>query len=243
MVDTRAVPGDQPARTDFDREIERLALLDDPVRRALYAAVARHGDYVGRAQAAGAVGVSRGLAAFHLDKLADEGLLDVVYRRPAGRGGPGAGRPAKLYRRSSRQVSISLPHRDYELLARLLSEALDRALPGDVARELALAAHRAGAALAREAGRLAGEGPSRSRRLEAGMETLRRQGFEPHPAGPEVVLRSCPFQAVATDHPGLVCTLNLALLEGFVAGLDTSGVTARLQPRDDACCVTLHVES
>ncbi|SRR6266487_4154325 len=226
---------------DLGREIERLALLEDPVRRSLYVHVVGEGDYVSRDQAAAAVGVARGLAAFHLDKLADEGLLDVVYRRPAGRSGPGAGRPAKLYRRSQRQVSVSVPHRDYELLARLLAAALEPEPPPAVAGELAEAARRAGTALGRAAWSLAGTRPSRRRLLEAALEVLSRQGFEPRRQNGEVVLRSCPFQAVALDHTSLVCPANLALVEGLVAALDVIGLSAVLRPRPDACCVTLHL--
>src|SRR5215472_6124604 len=175
-------------------------MLEDPVRRALYFAVARQTDYVGRDQAARAVGVSRGLAAFHLDKLAGEGLLEVVFRRPPGRSGPGAGRPAKLYRRSRQQVSVSLPPRAYELLARVLAGALDRQLPDDVTAALLEAARRAGAGLAGRVRR--GEGGRAA--LQAAIEVLRRHGFEPELEGGEVVLRNCPFQAVSTEHREVV---------------------------------------
>jgi predicted ArsR family transcriptional regulator len=230
-------------RGRFDREIERLALLEDPVRRALYRYVVRQGDYVGRDEAAAALGIARGLAAFHLDKLADENLLEFTYRRPEGRTGPGAGRPAKLYRRSGQQVSISLPHRDYELLAVLLARALDPGLPEDVGRRLASAARDGGGALAAEARRLAGRRPSRRRLLEAGLEVLWQRGFEPHHCGAEVSFRSCPFQAVASTHPDLVCPMNRTLLEGFVAGLNVKGVTVACQPGRAGCCVTLRFDS
>lgn len=222
---------------DFDREIERLALLEDPVRRALYAHVARQADYVSRDQAARAAGVSRGLAAFHLDKLAGEGLLEVVYRRPPGRAGPGADRPAKLYRRSREQVSVSLPPRDYELLARLLAGALDRQLPDDVATALVEASRRAGADLGIQARRMAGDRTG----LEAALEVLRQHGFEPHRGPDVVVLRNCPFQAVAAEHQELVCPMNLALVEGLVAALDVAGLRARQEPRAGACCVSLQL--
>jgi len=103
--------------------IDDVAVLSEPVRRALYAHVAEQPQPVGRDAAAVAVGVSRSLAAFHLDRLVDAGLLDVTYRRLSGRSGPGAGRPAKLYLRSSRQVELSLPARRYELAARLFADA------------------------------------------------------------------------------------------------------------------------
>jgi len=105
-------------------QIAGVAILADPVRRSLYHyVVGRHAD-VGRDEAARAVQVSRALAAFHLDKLVGAGLLETSYRRLTKRRGPGAGRPAKLYRRSSRQFSVSLPQRNYELCARVLADAL-----------------------------------------------------------------------------------------------------------------------
>lgn len=230
-------------RASFDREIERLALLEDPVRRALYRHVVRRGNYVSRDEAAAALGIARGLAAFHLDKLADEDLLEFIYRRPDGRGGPGAGRPAKLYRRSAREVSVSLPHRDYQLLAELLARALDADVPPDVTRRLADQGRRAGTALAGEARQLTGRRPSRRRLVEVGLEVLRRRGFDPHPSDAQVSLRSCPFRAVASSHRGVVCPMNRALMEGFVEGLNVRGVTVTSEEGGDGCCVTLRFAS
>lgn len=234
---------DAPGRSGFDREIERLALLEDPVRRALYKHVVRQGDYVSRDHAAAALGIARGLAAFHLDKLADEELLEFTYRRPAGRAGPGAGRPSKVYRRSGQELSISLPHRDYELLAGLLAGALDPVLPEDVRRRLADAARESGAALAAEARRLAGRRPSRRRLVEVGLEVLRQQGFDPRAHDGEVALRSCPFRAVASAHRGVVCPMSRALIEGVVAGLNVKGVSVLCATGSDGCCVTLRFGS
>ena len=54
---------------------------------------------------------------FHLDKLVDAGLADVRFQRLTGRSGPGAGRTAKLYRRSDTEIGVSLPERRYDLAA------------------------------------------------------------------------------------------------------------------------------
>jgi len=220
-------------------EIELLALLHDPVRRSLYRHVAGQRDYVSRDEAAAAVGIARALAAHHLDRMAAGGLLETTYRRPPGRGGPGAGRPAKLYRRSRRQIAVSLPHRDYELLARLLAAALDQDLPERVSGRLAQAAGRAGTALAAQARRLAGRGPGRRRLVDAAMEALSRQGYEPRRDGADLQLVNCPFEAVAQEHRGLVCRVNLALLEAFARGLDLDGVTLQAEPGDGRCCVVI----
>src|SRR5438132_1715833 len=92
---------------DLQGEIDRVAALAEPVRRALYLYVAGQNDVVGRDQAASALGMSRRLAAFHLDRLVDAGLLEVSFRRLSGRTGPGAGRPSKLYRRSPHRIPLA----------------------------------------------------------------------------------------------------------------------------------------
>src|SRR5579884_1286982 len=158
-----------------------LAALGDPLRRDLYRFAASAPDAVSRDQAAGQVGVSRAVAAFHLDKLADLGLLEVEYRRPPGRRGPGAGRPAKFYRPSRHDLAFSIPPRDYELAAWLLAEALtvsDRErLP--VSRALRAVAREFGQSLAREVRARAGERPSRRQLVEAASTELRDRGYEP----------------------------------------------------------------
>ena len=120
---------------DFARQLETLALLDEPVRRKLYLHVAETGEEVSRDQAARATKVSRALAAFHLDRLVEAGLLETTFRRLTGRTGPGAGRPAKLYRRASVQLDVSVPERRYEMAAHILARAL-AALPPDEGRAL-----------------------------------------------------------------------------------------------------------
>ncbi len=119
MTDVAGVP------PDLEGEIDAVAALKDPLRRALFLYVARASDDVSRDQAAEAAGISRALAAFHLDKLVEEGLLATTFRRINGKTGPGAGRPSKLYRRSERELSLTLPAREYELAARLLAKAME----------------------------------------------------------------------------------------------------------------------
>jgi predicted ArsR family transcriptional regulator len=234
---------DASGREGFDRDIERLALLEDPVRRALYKHLVRRGEYVGRDEAAAALGIARGLAAFHLDKLADEGLLEVTYQRPDGRTGAGAGRPSKLYRRSRQQISVTIPARDYQLLAELFARAMDGGPPGEVGERLEHVARDTGVALSAEARRMAGRRPSRRRLVEVGLEVLWRHGFEPHMRDGKVTLRNCPFNAISSAHRSLVCPMNLALMAGFVSGLNVTGVAAVCLPAENGCCVTLRFDS
>ena len=229
---------------DLQSCIAAIASLDEPVRRELYLYVAGRGREVGRDEAARALRISRALAAFHLDKLVELGLLDAAYRRLSGRQGPGAGRPAKLYRRSTRQLEITLPQRRYDLAGRLLARALAAQRSPASRRVLERAAHDLGKTLGREArgeGRR-GRGRRRTRGgepLAAALAALDDCGFEPARVDGEVRLRNCPFDAVAAEARVLVCGMNLALVRGLVAGAGVRRVRARSAPEAGACCVAL----
>jgi predicted ArsR family transcriptional regulator len=227
------------ATPDLARQITALALLEEPVRRALYDYVAMRPAAVGRDEAARAVRVSRALAAFHLDKLAAEGLLEVSYRRLSRRRGPGGGRPAKLYRRAARQLDVSLPPRRYELAARLLAAGVAGTRGGAAAESVTRAARRLGAALGTVARGDAGPRPDRARLLECAAAVLRDHGFEPERSGEGMQLRNCPFDALAREFRPLVCGMNRSLMEGLVSGLGARGVVADFRPEPGRCCVVL----
>jgi predicted ArsR family transcriptional regulator len=215
--------------SEHDTGIDAVSLLAEPVRRALYRYVAAAPAEVGRDEAAAAVGVSRSLAAFHLDKLVDAGLLATSYRRISGRSGPGAGRPAKLYRRAEGEHAVSLPPRAYAAAAHLLAEVADEA---GLEPQLQAAARRAGAAAAR------------ADRTDPGgteiVELLAERGYQPRRDGATIRLRNCPFHTLAREFPPLVCGMNLALLEGLLAGAAAGrGWEARMDPRPGECCVAL----
>ncbi|MET8766752.1 helix-turn-helix domain-containing protein [Streptomyces sp. NPDC004658] len=223
------------------KDIDSIAVLQDPVRRRLYDYVAAQGREVGRNEAAEAVGVARTLAAHHLDKLTEAGLLDCGSRRLTGRSGPGAGRPAKVYTRARVERSVSLPARDYRTAAELLAEAAEQA---GLDAGLCTAARRRGEALRGSAAPCGG--------LEEAVEVLAARGYEPYLEGTGsaeggegttgaaarvVRMHNCPFHAVAERFPPLVCGMNLALLEGL---LGTDGpVRARMDARPGECCVVV----
>jgi predicted ArsR family transcriptional regulator len=226
-IRVRGVPSSRPYGSAED--LAGLAALEDPVRRRLYDYVCERDDAVGRDEAARATTISRSLAAYHLDKLAEHGLLRTSFRRAEGRTGPGAGRPAKLYARPERELAVSVPPRDYELAAHLLAQA---ATEGE---EAALAAARQrGRELARD------DGSGRRSRPGALQTLLRERGYEPveEPDG-TLRLRNCPFHAVAVSYPALVCGFNLALLEGVLDGLGRSQDRALLDPQPGRCCVAI----
>jgi len=216
--------------------LEAVAALAEPTRRRLYDHVVRQPDPVGRDEAAAAVGVPRATAAFHLDRLADDGLLDVVRMRRTGRTGPGAGRPAKLYKRAATWVRVSLPERRYELAGELLAAAVEDADgSGERPRE---ALDRRARVLGEEMGRAAGSGGA-----DAALAVLEENGFEPRSEGDAVVLVNCPFHALAQRHPQLVCQMNLQLVDGVLAGAGGTGLSAHLCPEKGHCCVRLEPEA
>ncbi|MEV3993554.1 helix-turn-helix domain-containing protein [Streptomyces sp. NPDC049837] len=209
-------------------DVSAVAALDEPTRRRLYDHVVRQPGPVSRDEAAEALGLARKTAAFHLDRLADESLLDVVYERRSGRTGPGAGRPAKLYKRSSKQVTVSLPERHYELAGRLLAQALEESeATGEPVRTvLHRKAHNLGAQLAGQ--------------TNTGVfDLLEDNGFEPRHDGDAIVLGNCPFHTLAREHTQTVCGMNLHLLRGALEGLGEAGYQACLAPTPGHCCVRL----
>jgi predicted ArsR family transcriptional regulator len=226
---------------DLAARVAGVAALADPVRRDLYLYVSAQPMPISRDQAADALGIARHNAKFHLDKLADEGLLDISFKRLSERQGPGAGRPTKLYARSGRQLSVILPERRYDLAGKLLATALeDAAAQGNTpADALRAAGADWGRSLADQARASAGPRPSRDRLLACTCQALTENGYEPHRTDGAVVLRNCPFDALAREHTELVCGMNLAILAAVTEQLHETALAARLEPAPGRCCVVL----
>jgi predicted ArsR family transcriptional regulator len=239
---------DRPRRGRTDA-VAAVSSLGEPTRRALYEFVVTSAGWVSRDLAAAAVGIERGTAAHHLDRLAVDGLLDVDYQRLSGRQGPGAGRPAKLYRRARQDIDVSLPHRDYGLAGHVLAEAADRSRRDGTDIQIALddAARAAGRRLADEVrARSTDRGSAAAGQLVDGvlsavLDTLGERGFEPIARDDgTVVLRNCPFHRLARAHTELVCGMNHCMLGAAVDALDGAELAARLEPEEGMCCVRLH---
>ena len=215
--------------TDLD-PVASVSSLDDPVRRRLYEVVREQTEPVGRDEAAAAAGVGRALAVYHLDKLVEAGLLTASYQRPPGRRGPGAGRPAKLYTRSDREFTVTVPPREYELAALLLAEAVERDPSGQSRAVLLEAARRLGSELGRQF-------PPGETDL---TQALAEHGYEPRSGEDGVIrLRNCPFHQLAEQHREVVCRMNLGLIEGILTGLGRDGLRPVLDKRPGHCCVAI----
>lgn len=211
-------------------DLAAIGLLDEPVRRRLYDWVIAQSEPVGREAAARAVGVTRALATFHLDKLAEAGLLDSTYRRLTGRVGPGAGRPARVYWRSSREFNVSVPERRYARAADLFASALERLGDGGPPAALTDAAR----AMGEQLGSGFRRGSGRARLTKA----LEQGGYEPITDAHGIIrLRNCPFDALTDSHRTLVCGTNLALADGILAGVGADDLQPELDPQPGFCCV------
>ncbi|GHI10451.1 hypothetical protein AQI88_30800 [Streptomyces cellostaticus] len=222
-----------PPPTGLDA-MAALAVLGDVSRRRLLEFVRRARRPVTREEASAAVGISRKLAAFHLDKLVASGLLQA---RHGGDGPRRVGRAPKVYEPAPHTVALSLPPRRPELLASLLAEAVTTQRPGESARDASVRiARERGEALGAEAADVTGAEPP-GHGVHAFLDAL---GFEPEPDGEgRTVLHNCPFHPVAAEAPDLVCGMNHAFLCGYLAASGTDELTAVLAPRPGVCCVEL----
>jgi len=221
---------------DFAADVVSVAALSEPIRLELYRYVVAQDEPVSREKAAAGVGVPHHVVKFNLDRLVTDGLLEVEYRRPPGRTGPGAGRPAKLYRRAARDISISLPERRYELAGRVMAEAIT--IAGRDGVPIDDAVHTAARTVGRRIGESA-EVDAATPVREAVSETLASYGYEPRVIDDEIVLANCPFHSLAADYTQLMCGMNLDLIEELVKAVRPGAFLAALNPGLDRCCVTI----
>jgi predicted ArsR family transcriptional regulator len=224
-------------RESLERDAAGIGALADPVRRQLYQYVCGQLGPVSRDQAADAVGIPHHQAKFHLDRLAEDGLLESDYARLTGRSGPGAGRTSKLYRRARRDIAVSLPQREYELAGRLMAQAIAQsAITGEPVVEVLNR-------VARDYGQAIGDAERPPRNAAAALKltlgVLSRHGYEPRFTDGEVELANCPFHAVAQEQTELACNMNHALISGVADALAPHGPEVRLCPGPDRCCVVL----
>jgi predicted ArsR family transcriptional regulator len=227
-----------------DQDVAGIGALSDPLRRRLYMYVCAQREPVTRELAADALELAPHQAKFHLDRLERDGLLDSFYARVSGRRGPGAGRPAKLYRRADRDVAVSLPDREYQIAGTLMANAIAEST--EAGTPVIEALHRLAKAYGRHIGDIAvGADPPRTTRaaLDLAVETLIQNGYEPRRDEGRVVMANCPFHALARAQTQLVCQMNHALIGGLTEALGPNSPAAELDPAPDRCCVVLATRS
>lgn len=224
---------------DRHDDVAALAALNEPARRRLYGYVRQRGTPVTREEAAGAMGISVNLAAFHLDKLVGVGLLKAHYGRVPD-APPQRGRSPKLYQVSGTEITASLPARRYDLSGEILLDAIEAHHEGEnIDAAVLLAAHARGVKLAR---RVLTERPGEGRASPADLaqQVLEEHGFEPYLDETSTLrLRNCPFHRLAERSRDLVCSMNLAFIQGLLRGLNDEKSEATLAPAPGHCCVAI----
>jgi len=191
--------------------------LGDPTRHAIFRYLADADASVGVAELTDHLGLNHNAIRQHLAKLVAAGLVRESAASPTGRGRP----------RLEYVVDPSTDSRwgvigPYERLSVLLAEVVRSGdEPVEVGRR---AGHRS---------RLA-ESDERNP-LEAFVEQMQRQGFEPDVRRQDdrfdVTLQTCPFVSAVLTDPDTICQLHLGLAQGVAAAVGGLEVD-ELVPKD-----------
>lgn len=219
--------------------ISAVAALDDPVRNRLYRHLRSARRAVTRAEAADAVGISRKLAAFHLDKLVAVGLLSAGRRIEEPRR---PGRAPKVYEPVEPALSVSVPPRAHDDLAAILIDAIvDGEGSQSACRRIATSRGKAAGAAALGDRTYDERAGTPLGRVES---WLADQGYEPYRSEPDAVrLHNCPFHPLAARAPELVCGINVSYLSGMLDGIGADDVSATLAPAEGECCVEVRPQT
>ncbi|VXB03128.1 conserved hypothetical protein [Arthrobacter sp. 9V] len=210
------------------RKLAAAASLNDENRRKLYGYVVAAGYAVGRDEAASVLELPRSSVSFHLDRMVDDGLLQVEFRKSPGRSGPGSGRPSKLYCPVVDEIGVSFPERHYDLAGHIMAAALKRA--GDGA-PVAAALQEVAAAKGSELGR-----------PDDFPGVLRDLGYQPvSDTSGGYRLLNCPFHRLSQDHREVVCAMNGAFLAGAAraSGLSADVVVPVPDHGPGHCCARI----
>lgn len=209
-----------------------LALLTSPVRRAIVDALAKHSDTDGGAltidQLAEALDLHRTTVRFHLDQLAEAGLVSAEFTRRFG-----VGRPRKIYRLAPGSWAEAQGDDALRLLSELLAESFGQPeLTPHVAGERWVDQHLAGA-----------EVPPPAQTLEAWLGKVARMldvlqvwGYTPDistsEAGQSVCihLSDCPLMSLAESNPAVVCGIHRGLISGSLKRLGEPDTEVSLRP-------------
>jgi predicted ArsR family transcriptional regulator len=225
----------------LDRSIGDLtASLGDPTRRGIYLTVRASSEPLTTSDIASIFDIHPNVARHHLDRLAGDGYLRVTRRRPEGRGGPGAGRPAKWYEATEKEIDVNLPTRRFDLLAELLLRLVDRLAPADLAAVAEDVGRDYGRDLAAQIG--LPEEPGYEQAVRAVAQAMTMAGFEvdAEPDAHRLLTSFCPFGTTAIAHPEVVCSLDRGMVTGLLEALHQPwrAVTLTPHPGEAEECVT-----
>jgi predicted ArsR family transcriptional regulator len=189
------------------------ATLGDPTRRSIYLRIRSSTEPTTASTIAAEFGIHPNVARHHLDRLAEEGYLEVTRRRQTGKTGPGAGRPAKCYTSTDKEIDLRFPTRRLDLLIDLLVRTVMRLAPSD-GTDVALEIGRDfGHELA--AGLNVDTSGNEDGMLEAVATMMRHEGFEIIADGDRLLTQHCPFGASSFEHPEVLCALDRGIMAGI----------------------------
>jgi predicted ArsR family transcriptional regulator len=209
-------------KTLESRISDLTASLGDPTRRAIYIAVRESAESLTTADVAKLFTLHPNVARHHLERLADDGYLKVSHRRAAGKGGPGAGRPAKCYEATAKEVSVHFAPRRFEMLVEMLMRVLDEVAPDNVGAVAEAVGRSYGEELASEIG--VPDEPGYDGAVRAVASAMTGLGFsvDPDVSGQRLLTSHCPFGEAATSHPEVICSLDRGIVAGMFGGLSYS---------------------
>lgn len=215
--------------------------LGDPTRRSIYLAVRESADPVTAAEIAAQFSIHANVARHHLDRLADEGYLEITHRRPHGKNGPGAGRPAKCYAATEKEIELQFPARRYDLLADLLIRVVQRLEPVRASEIAAEVGREYGVELASTLD--LPEAAGFDSVLATVQQAMVDVGFavDTNTNNRQLLMSHCPFGRTALDHPEVVCSLDRGIVNGLMEALHhaTNTVTAPKETWGEACVTTV----
>lgn len=194
--------------------------LSQPTRARLFALLGELGRAAGTAELAAQLNLHPNGVRRHLERLAEEGLVERRRQRQE------RGRPRDVWRIAPGAHPGGRSPRAYADLARWLARATGSGHRG--LRGIEAAGREIGRELAggRETG---GE--------EALLTTLTALGFQPRIDGRgakqvRIRLRNCPYRDAVRENQPLVCALHKGLTRGLLDVLEPRATLGGFQPRD-----------
>lgn len=202
----------------FNRQVEDLASsLGDATRRGIYISIRQAPEPMTTSEVAELFGIHPNVARHHLHRLVEDGYLSVHERRRSDRQGPGAGRPAKHYEATRKEIQLELPGRRYDLLAELLVRVIQRIAPEGAAAAAEEVGREYGQELAAQIGLPEDSGFEAAARAVARAMTGMGFDTEANQDDHTLVTSFCPFGETAANHPALICKLDQGIVKGLLA--------------------------
>lgn len=193
--------------------------LGDPTRRAIYISVRESSEPMTTSMIADLFDIHPNVARHHLDRLTDDGYLRAGTGRPGGSDSPAAGRPAKTYEATEKEVSVHFAPQRFEMLVDLLMRVLDEVSTDNLSAVAEEIGRQYGKELAKEIGPQEGAGYDEAVTSVARAMTGLGFAVDPDVSGQQLLTSHCPFGEAATNHPEVVCSLDRGIVSGLFGAL------------------------